>query len=433
MLKRSKYTTILKSENEYIFYNACTGQHATVHKDEVYMGYIEENADYEYYEQTIAKSTMEMLIKKGFFITCNLDEEQLLQDFIQKDYSETENLRITLIPTMQCNFLCKYCYQDHNPRKMSEEIMNAVIKFVINEMKRFDTIKIAWFGGEPLCALDSIYSTMRKIAIAAAVNKVKLESAMSTNGYLLKPDVFKQLYGLGVYGYQITVDGPAHIHDSFRIKSNGDPTFEQIMSNLLYIRDNQAYDRARILIRINMSNKLLPYMEEFIRYLGSTFGQDHRFLIDFQQMTDMGGPGIESVREEIIGKQQDVSHYLKILREYQVGNREQDVLVNKGGYVCYAGRKNAYVIDVEGNVRKCTVALNDEINCIGYIDKMGQMHLDKLKAAMWNEKVGCHELAKCKFYPLCFGKACPYKAILGKQYLCRKENCITYLKAMEEA
>lgn len=431
MLKKSKYTTILKIAKGWIFYNACTGQYVTVSDDEIYTDHIDEKADYEYYAQSISKSVMDKLVRKSFFVTRDTDEEQLLLDFIQKDFSEVKNLRVTIIPTMQCNFLCKYCYQDHSPVKMSEEIMNATIKFIINEMVHFQTITIAWFGGEPLCAFNSIVSAMRKISVVAAMKKVKMVSSMSTNGYLLSPEVFKQLYTLGVYGYQVTLDGPAHIHDSFRVKQNGDSTFECIMSNLLYIRDNKGYDKVRVLIRINMSNKLLQYMEEFLHYLGSTFAGDHRFSIDIQQMTDMGGE-IESVRAEIIHKMQDISSYLNILKRYRIGRQDCDMLVSKGGGVCYAGRKNAYVIDVEGSVRKCTVALNDEVNCIGYIDETGKMHLDKSKAALWYESVGCQEMEACKFYPLCYGKTCPYKVISGKQCVCRKEKCIAYLRSMNE-
>lgn len=62
------------------------------------------------------------------------------------------NYRLTINPTLNCNFACWYCYETHIKKSMSEEIYQNVLKFIQRTVLRTDiqTFELDWFGGEPL-------------------------------------------------------------------------------------------------------------------------------------------------------------------------------------------------------------------------------------------------------------------------------------------
>lgn len=40
------------------------------------------------------------------------------------------NYRLTINPTLNCNFSCWYCYESHNKKSMSEETLQNALKFI---------------------------------------------------------------------------------------------------------------------------------------------------------------------------------------------------------------------------------------------------------------------------------------------------------------
>ena len=55
---------------------------------------------------------------------------------------------------------------------------------------------------------------------------------MTTNGYLLTPDVADKLFAWRIRNFQITLDGLAEHHNHSRVARDGSPTFERIFDNL---------------------------------------------------------------------------------------------------------------------------------------------------------------------------------------------------------
>ena len=62
-------------------------------------------------------------------------------------------LYLTLVPTLDCNFACPYCYQReaHNQYYMSEELKHGILNFIKKEClaKKIKRVETTWFGGEP--------------------------------------------------------------------------------------------------------------------------------------------------------------------------------------------------------------------------------------------------------------------------------------------
>lgn len=132
-----------------------------------------------------------------------------------------------------------YCYEEHKKGAMSEAVQQSIIKFVDNNIHEYKALRIEWFGGEPLCEIDIINRLSTAFKEICKKNNKPFYSSMTTNAYLLTPDVFEQMYkNNNVIKYQITIDGLISSHDKQRCLRDGSGTFDQIISNLKYIHNN---------------------------------------------------------------------------------------------------------------------------------------------------------------------------------------------------
>ena len=58
--------------------------------------------------------------------------------------------------TEQCNFLCKYCYETHNPMKLFSDVKQNIINHIKHNIHNFTALDVTWFGGEPLLSFNDI-------------------------------------------------------------------------------------------------------------------------------------------------------------------------------------------------------------------------------------------------------------------------------------
>ena len=89
--------------------------------------------------------------------------------------------------------------------------------------------------------------------------------------------------------------------------------------------------------------------------------------------------------------------------------------------VCAAGKNNAFFIDYDLSVRRCSLPIYDNspfnrYNNIGFIEKNGKMVLNKNYLAKWCQcKSVPEDCLKCKYYAFCFSCVCPYSVLKGKR------------------
>jgi uncharacterized protein len=58
--------------------------------------------------------------------------------------------RLTINPTLECNFSCWYCYEKHPHGKINSTILNAIYKLIKHkiEAEKIPHLILDWFGGE---------------------------------------------------------------------------------------------------------------------------------------------------------------------------------------------------------------------------------------------------------------------------------------------
>jgi uncharacterized protein len=187
-----------------------------------------------------AREAIALLTENGFLVTDRNADRQRLDDYLHAVKSDTSELNITLLTTLQCNFACDYCFQgdhgDYNKfaSKMSLETAGRVAEWIERELDRMQPEKLVltFFGGEPLLNLPVMYQLAARAWDATAARGIPMYTNVITNGLLLTEDVVDRMLPFGLNGIKITLDGDKETHDRMRPLRGGQGTFDRIVENI---------------------------------------------------------------------------------------------------------------------------------------------------------------------------------------------------------
>lgn len=279
-------------------------------------------------------------------------------------FAQTFSLRrqgLTILTTEGCNFTCVYCHQPHRPMHMGQETIEAIINFVQMKSKEIDNLDISWFGGEPLINLRAVRALAAAFQRICEAEAIELQGFMSTNGYLLTRSLFEELVDLGITRYQITFDGPEHVHNQHRLAVNGRPTFAPLWRNVTSFKDVPR--SFEVLIRVHVTPSTVDAVRDFLQDLASEFGGDPRFKITVANVSHWGGPNDAAIPV--------FADPAPARRALSAGIRSENKTV-EGNAACNASSPNDLVIRPDGTVVKCAHSLDLEQNRLGHLTRDGQ-------------------------------------------------------------
>ena len=295
-------------------------------------------------------------------------------------------------------------------------LLNLIKKAIDIDKKK--VISVCWFGGEPLLKIDDIVSFNNRIINEISNKEIVLVSGITTNGVLLSKTKFNLLLDNNITSFQITLDG--YVHDRQRIFKNGLGSFDIILKNILEALTIKR--DFKIVLRVNITNEDF----DFSFYdLFTEFSNDNRLQFLVRPVSKWGD---ESFDLPIFIDQQKINENLQRHHEYIKSkglllceDQKYDLLK----YACYASSKSTYVIRANGNISKCTVALEDDLNNIGFLDlDNGKMFIDKEKEKNWIEDDISDKCLNCSNLARCYNRVCPYKRINN----CADRYCSMYYK-----
>lgn len=286
-------------------------------------------------------------------------------------------LELHILPTEQCNFRCLYCYEDFKKGGMRPEIRTAVKRLLDARVPNLDVLNISWFGGEPLLRKDIVLEISSYAKAIADISGCQFVGSATTNGWLLDIESARTLATAGVTSYQITLDGPKHIHDMSRIKQGGDGTFDRIWANLTAIAASDL--DCDIMIRLHIRPDTIGAVRAWLPDLRSLTRGDPRFTVLVKPIEHLGGPNDKSVAAYATDAEREAAAG-SIYRDLGLSGPPRSDLF---AMACYAARPNAWVIRSDGNLNKCTVALNSRRNHVGELMPDGTMRIDQEKIRPW--------------------------------------------------
>jgi len=176
-----------------------------------------------------------------------------------------------------CNLDCKYCfylekeklYPDTRKWAMPDDVLETYIAQYIASQPQPE-ISFAWQGGEPtllgvdyfrkVVALQQKYGSGRKI-----------DNAFQTNGTLID-DEWCAFFAEHKFLIGLSIDGPAELHDAYRVDKQQRPTFPAVMRGLELLKKHKVdFNTLTVVNRINSQKPLEVY--RFLRDIGSGFIQ----------------------------------------------------------------------------------------------------------------------------------------------------------------
>ena len=211
------------------------------------------------------------LSENGFIVDSREADRRNLRDFFHTVRESREQLRMTVLTTLQCNFACDYCIQgdhgDYNKHaaKMSLETAARVADWAERRLDELgaESYVLTFFGGEPLLNLPVVYYLAERMWHACQARGVRMLANVITNGLLLTPEVVDRLVPFGLNGVKITLDGDRDTHNRMRPLRGGQGTFDKIIANI-----RRVADKCRVAIGGNFDVETAdsyPALLDFLR------------------------------------------------------------------------------------------------------------------------------------------------------------------------
>jgi len=425
-MKKSAYLNVIRGRSEYLLHNTLNGTIAKAKciRTRSIIDNLDKEVSFKYDE---SNAFHKFLYDLGMIVRDGVDERNLLNYRFHE--ANRDELEIILFVTRQCNFRCVYCYEKHENKCMRPELYVNLAKAIKKEVdtKRYKSVLLSFFGGEPMLEYDTICAFMENMRKFASEANITVSGGMTTNAHLLTYEKLKRLVELNVLSFQITLDGLKETHDSNRLLVGGGATWERIIQNL---KDAKNSDLGfEITLRTNISANSADMIENYLRYISSNFANDNRFKYHFEAIKDLGG--------DIDPRLYDNNNDRKVVEEIISTAKEvglQASLFSYGfmpfGYMCYASKNNNLAVDTDGTLRKCTVDIYSEENAVGILSDKG-FEIEDIKICDWTSYDLPEECYDCKILPLCFGRKCPLSIkTLGD---CDKSYCSTILAYYESS
>lgn len=342
------------------------------------------------------KKTVETLKANGFLISDDFDELAYLKlRFLVARYGN-EALGLSILPTLNCNFRCLYCYEPHLNIDMEEKVRRRLIRLVEQELPGKREFSVSWFGGEPLLRLDLIENLSAPFLSLCNSSSTKYKAQITTNGYLLTASTAKVLAELGVRAAQVTLDGPPEVHDARRILANGKGTFSQIMDNIL-----TNVDLLQFRIRVNIDRTTAPLITKLLDHLAPI---KEKIILGFYPVS-LTPRAAESGVKCFSGTSFARVHRRILQEAHERGFRLVKGFALSGTIYCGAYQLNTHIVDPRGDIFKCVEDVGHPEHRVGFLTDEGAIEFNYPKMLTWAvwDPFQDSECRRCKVLPVCMG------------------------------
>ena len=377
------------------------------------------------------RSTLDQLTEHGFVVKDRATERQALEQFFVDHHENTEELHLTVLTTLQCNFVCEYCLQgDHGEWNKSVNKMSLVTAERVGDWltERLDTVKpkklaLTFFGGEPLLNLEVLYLIAERAWEATQDRGTEMEIHVITNGLLLTPEVVERLKPLGLEGFKVTLDGDRESHDRMRPLRGGQGTFDKIIENIRQVAplcniaiggnfDEQSVDSYPALLDFLREQSFADSLVKvaFKPIISTEPVAQSNGLIPLTAVDDAGkalGGGCMTAAGAGGGSPCDTCHFLdekmSFLREE---TRKRDFPTLDGVHMgpCEIHAKHAYTVGTDGSLFACPGFATELGESVGHIDHDRQDEGLRPQAALRFEELRPWDTCgDCSFIPVCAG------------------------------
>lgn len=223
--------------------------------------------------------------------------------------------------TDRCNLRCKYCafsgayhgQRVHGVRSMSiDTAIRGIDQFIARTSKTRQEnnkkLAVTFYGGEPLREFQLIKDILHYIHEDRHRElSRRISHSITTNGTLLdaeKMDFLSQ-YDFSI---RVSVDGPKEFHDKNRIYKDGSGTFDEVVRNLMNIRDTRPslFERIGYIVTLDPP---FDYLQRADFFDSDPLFSGHLFLVAAVAITNC------NVEFDTSRQEQDGIEFSELLRQ----------------------------------------------------------------------------------------------------------------------
>ena len=366
------------------------------------------------------------LLESRFLIDDDVDELDILKTRWLLGTLTQDKLGVTIMPTLNCNFRCIYCYVDHRSKKMSRDVRENLIDWARFQMRHRRRLEVGWFGGEPLLCLDIIRELTPRFRQICRERECEYRAEMASNGYLLTKDVSRELKELGVTQIQVALDGPARIHDRRRPLAGGGPTFGVIISNLIDLVDEGG---IRLSVRPTVDNGTVEGVYELIDILVEV-GIHDKIIFNPQDVHASPVNDLSSLG----GCAPSIAEFAEIRADILIYASQRGLKIDAPPIRCQACPShniNSFLVTPDGELYKCGSFLRPE-DCIGYLDPghPDKAYIDSTNHWKWvgHDLFEDEQCRDCDVLPLCMGGCMAKRDLISE----KDSHCSYYRYNLEK-
>ena len=380
------------------------------------------------------RDALHTLSENGFIVESRDVDHRNVREFFHSVHENQDQLRLTVLTTLQCNFACGYCFQgdhgDYNKHatKMSSETAERVARWAEERLDALqpESFALTFFGGEPLLNLPVMYFLAERMWKSCEARGVRMLVNIITNGLLLTPEVVDRMSPYGLNGVKITLDGDRDMHNKMRPLRGGQGTFDKIVNNI-----RQVAGKCRISIGGNFDEESVDSYPALLDFLREQEFADKLTRVAFKPV--IRAPKVEQPSTPVFSN--------KFIALTAVGNTEKPLkgtcMTSAGGGTsicdtcnfidekmsflreetmkrgfatvdgvhmgpCEIHRKHAHTIGPDGAIYACPGFTGDSRMSTGHIDGR-QDSSQQSAAARFDALAAWKQCNDCAFIPVCAG------------------------------
>jgi uncharacterized protein len=358
------------------------------------------------------------LIEEGFVVQEREEDDAALRAHLETAREGLAGtMMITLLPTLQCNLACDYCFQKDSPSftKMDQSTELSTLLWILRTVdeRKLHTLKVHYFGGEPTTRKDFCLRTAEVLQAAMAARCGRFEWIMTTNGVLLDLPFVRAMTGFGQGAIKVTLDGDKDTHDRTRKFRDGRGSFDQIFENIV---------ACAPYVKISVGGNFFPGQaasyERLLARLESSGLSGKLASVRFKPVVDVDRGATQSCRSCDHGEGDGGDEVRTLVQlnaavtRRRLGPVQGEVLESMLG-PCELHWKNNYTIDPEGNVYKCPAVAGRAEMAVSSVRGLSSADREaaREKPAPLLELRPWEKCGDCPYLPVCLG------GCLGGQWL----------------
>lgn len=347
-----------------------------------------------------------VLKSEGFLAMNYADDVENAVRHVSNEYSSTDNVTITINPTLDCNLRCWYCYEErHAGSAMSENVLRNTVSYILKLLDSHDVrhLTLSFFGGEPLLHYKRVIRPMiTELKALCMQTQTTLHLHFTTNGLLISERMLQEITETSNdVIFQIAFDGSGSIHNSVKNIGKGSDCYSMTLRNAVKALEAGCY----VTIRCNYNKDTIGSFLQLVEDLKPYHDREKlRFL--FQRIWQQ--PDDKEMREK------KTNFVNAIEKDYTIKSNLQELSGNSLRR-CYADYRHNVVVNYDGRVFRCTARNFNKENSVGRISNDGLVVEKIIGDGQFPYNEQCKQCRILPICPACYQRrledksSCPFK------------------------